>query len=175
MSNGAPAGPQDTRKGPSLHPTRPATLVVAVLAAAAVGWLIIANDYADFPTVQWLPAIIFVGLAVLEFVAAASTRARIERRPGAGPVEPLTIMRYAVLAKASSLAAAIFLGFFGAISAWLLASRDLAQAKTDTPPAVGGLIGAACLLGAALLLERACRVPPRSEDEDKDESKDLEK
>jgi peptidoglycan/LPS O-acetylase OafA/YrhL len=172
VSNGAPAGPNDTRRGPSLHPTRPATLLVAGLAAAAAGWLIIANDYGDFPTIQWLPAVIFVGLAALEMIAAISTRARIERKPGAGPVEPLTVMRYAVLAKASSLAAAIFVGLFAAISAWLLASRNLQQARNDTPAALGALLGAILLLAAALLLERACRVPPRSEDEDEDQTED---
>ena len=172
MSNGAPVGPNDTRRGPSLHPTRPATLVVAGLAAAAVGWLLIANNYSDFPTIQWLPAIIFIGLAVVELVAAITTRARIERKQGAGPVEPLTVMRYAVLAKASSLAAAIFVGLFGAISAWLLSSRNLQHAKDDTPAAVGALLGSILLLIAALYLERACRVPPRDEDEDEDDSSD---
>jgi uncharacterized membrane protein YeaQ/YmgE (transglycosylase-associated protein family) len=146
--------------------------LVAALAAAAVGWLIIANDYGSFPTIQWLPAVIFVGLAALEFIAAISTRSRIERKPGAGPVEPLTIMRYAVLAKASSLAAAIFTGLFGAITAWLLGSRGLQQARTDTPPSIGALIGAIVLLAAALTLERACRVPPRSDDEDEDKGED---
>ncbi len=178
MSNGAPLGRQSQdsqhgRRGPSLRPTRPSTLVVAALAAAAVGWLIIANDYGDFPTIQWLPAIILGGLAAVEFIAAITTRARIERRPGAGPVEPLTVMRYAVLAKASSLAGAIFAGFFGAILTWLLSSRQLRQAVNDTPATIGALIGSIALLATALMLERACRVPPRHDDEEDEDGDDM--
>lgn len=169
---GTPPGSRDTRPGSGLRPTRPATLIVAALAAAALGWLFIANDYADFPTIQWLPAILFTGLAAVEFIAATATKSRIDRKPGSGPIEPLTVMRYAVLAKASSLAAALFTGFFAAVVAWLVGSRgDLVQAANDTPPAVGALIGAVLLLVAALLLERACRVPPQPEDED-DEDED---
>jgi hypothetical protein len=166
---GPPKTPQ-RRQGSGLRPTKPATLIVAALAAAAVGWLFIANDYSDFPTIQWLPTIIFTGLAALEFIAATSTKARIDRKAGSGPIEPLTVMRYAVLAKASSLAAAIFGGFFAAVLAWLLGSRgSLVQAADDTPPAIGAVVGAVLLLIAALLLERACRVPPQPEDEDEED------
>lgn len=163
---GTPPRSREGRPGPGLRPTKPATLIVAALIAAALGWLLIANNYGDFPSIQWLPTIIFGGLAALEFIAATTTKARIDRKPGSGPIEPLTVMRYAVLAKASSLAAALFAGFFAAVVAWLLGSRDLTQATADTPPAVGALIGAVLLLIAALLLERACRVPPQPEDED---------
>ena len=40
-------------------------------------------------------------LAVLEGYAALNTRARIERKPGRDPVDPLAVARYVVLAKAS--------------------------------------------------------------------------
>lgn len=163
MSTNAP----ETGNPPRLGPTKPASLAVAALVAAAVGWLIIANDYRDFPAITWLPAILLTGLAALEVVAANTTKARIDRKPGAGPVEPLVIMRYVVLAKASSLAGAIFAGFFGAVAIWLLASQDrLSHARTDLPPTVGDLIGAVLLMAAALLLERACRVPPNPEDDE---------
>ena len=83
------------------------------------------------------------------------------------PVDPLTVVRYVVLAKASSIVGALFAGFFGAIGIWLLVSRGrLAAASTDLPPAIGGFFGALLLLIGALLLERACRVPPQPEDED---------
>lgn len=165
--------PEDVRRagggdGPRLRPTNPATLVVGALAAAAVGWLIIANDYADFPSVTWLPALILAGLGVLEIIAAVSTKARVERKPGAPPVEPLTVFRYVVLAKASSLVGAIFGGFFGAVVIWLFGQPHGAGSHpaADLPPAIGGFTGALVLLASALLLERACRVPPPPEDED---------
>ena len=80
------------------------------------------------------------------------------------PVEPLTVVRYVVLAKASSIVGALFAGFFGAVTIWLLGSRGPAGAAVDDlPPAIGGLVGAIVLLVGALLLERACRVPPQPE------------
>jgi hypothetical protein len=156
----------DRQQRPRLQPTNPATLIVAFLGAAAVGWIMIARDYNDFPSLTWLPTFITVGLAVLEAIAAVATRARIERRPGAMPVDPHVTVRYVVLAKASSIVGALFGGFFGAVAIWLLAERGrLAAASGDLPPAIGGFIGAIALLIAALVLERACRVPQRPEDE----------
>lgn len=167
MSSNPPGTQQRPGTGPRLRPTNPATLVVAALAAAAVGWLMIARDYGDFPRVTWLPAIITGGLGVLEVIAAIATKARIDRKPGTMPVDPLTVVRYVVLAKASSIVGALFAGFFGAVSIWLLVSRGrLAAAAGDLPPAIGGFIGAIVLLVGAVLLERACRVPPQPEDDE---------
>ncbi|HEY1488251.1 MAG TPA: DUF3180 domain-containing protein, partial [Micromonosporaceae bacterium] len=97
--------PSDPDNGgrPRLAPTNPATLVVAALVAAAVGWLMIARDYTDFPTLTFLPAIITVGLGVLEIITAVATKSRIDRKPGTMPVNPLIVVRYVVLAKASSV------------------------------------------------------------------------
>jgi hypothetical protein len=159
--------PPGTGQRPRLRPTSPATLVVAALVAAAIGWLFIANDYSDFPRVTWLPGIITAGLGVLEIIAALTTKARIDRRPGTEPVDPLTVVRYVVLAKASSVVGALFCGFFGAVAVWLFTSRGrLAAAVTDLPPALGGFFGAVLLLIGALLLERACRVPPQPDEDE---------
>jgi hypothetical protein len=157
----------NNRQKPSLQPTNPATLIVAALGAAAVGWIMVARDYNGFPSLTWLPTFITLGLAALETAAAIATRARIERRPGAIPVDPHIAVRYVVLAKASSIAGALFAGFFGAVGVWLLVERSrLAAASNDLPPAIGGFVGAVALLVAALVLERSCRVPPRPDDED---------
>jgi hypothetical protein len=160
--------PPNDRK-PSLRPTNPASLVVAVLVAAAIGWILIARDYGAFPTLTWLPTIITGGLGALELIAAITTKARIDRKPGTVPVDPLAVVRYVLLAKASSVVGALFAGFFGAIGVWLFADRDqLSAAANDLPPAIGGFAGAVLLLVAGLLLERACRVPPQPEDDDKE-------
>jgi uncharacterized protein DUF3180 len=150
---------------PRLAPTNPATLVVAALAAAAVGWIMIARDYSAFPALTLLPGIITAGLGLLELAVAVPTKARIDRKPGMEPVNGLVVVRYVVLAKASSLVGAILAGFFGALMIWLLAERGrLAAAGNDLPAAIGGFVGALVLLVGALLLERACRVPTRPDD-----------
>jgi len=150
---------------PRLRPTNPATLVVAALVTAALAWLGISRWYGDLPNLNWLPGLTLAGLAVTEGIMARTTKLRIDQRPRAGRVNPLLVARYAVLARASSLAGAIFAGAYGGVFAWALAERTrLAAAQQNLLPAAAGLIGALGLVAAALLLERACRVPRPPED-----------
>jgi hypothetical protein len=154
---------------PTLRPTQPATLVVAALVTAALSWLGISRNFGDLPNLNWLPGLTLAGLAVTEGIMARTTKARIDQRPRAGRVNPLLVARYAVLAKASSLAGAIFAGAYGGVTAWALAERDrLLAAQQNLAPAVAGLVGALGLVAAALLLERACRVPPPPPEDDTD-------
>lgn len=154
---------------PHLGPTSPATLTVAGLAAAALAWLLVSGFYGDFPALSFLPAAILAALAVLEGFLAYNTKARIERRPGHGPVDPLAVARYVVLAKASSLAGSIFAGFYAGVLVWLLAERSRSEATAaishDIPRAIAGLVTSLALVAAALWLERSCRVPKRPEDQ----------
>ena len=148
-----------------MGPTRISTLVVAGLAAAAVAWLLISSlYYSGIPRLPWLPVVTLAGLAVLEAYAAINTRARIERKPGREPVNPLVVARFVVLAKASALAAAIFAGFYAGLGGWLFVETTRA-ALDDRPAAGGGLLASLALVGAALWLERSCRVPERPDDE----------
>ncbi|MEU5563742.1 MULTISPECIES: DUF3180 domain-containing protein [Micromonospora] len=154
-------GPDRSRMGP----TRISTLVVAGLAAAAAAWLLISTFYySGIPQLPWLPVVTLAVLAVLEGYAAVNTRGRIERRPGREPVNALMVARFVVLAKASSLAGAIFAGFYAGLTGWLFVESTRA-ATEDRAPAVGGLIASLALVAAALWLERSCRVPERPEDE----------
>jgi hypothetical protein len=157
-----PRGPAPER--PRMGPTRPSTLIVAGLAAAGLAWLLISSFYQEIPELPWLPTVIITGLAVLEGYAAANTQARIERRPGREPVDPLSVARFVVLAKASSMAGAIFAGFYAGLTGWLLVERTR-SAENDVPAASATLAASLLLVAAALWLERSCRVPKRPDDE----------
>lgn len=152
-------------KEPSVRPTNPATLAVAALASAAVAWLVISRFYGDLPKLPWLPPVTLAALAVAEGVAAHATRARIERQPGREPVDPLTVARYVVLAKASSLAGAIFGGLYAGLTVWLLIERARnTHAASDLPKALAGVVASALLIAGALWLERSCRVPEQPDE-----------
>jgi hypothetical protein len=155
-----------------MGPTRPATLVVAGLAAAALAWLMISHFYGEMPDLPWLPSLTVAALAALEGFAAFNTKARIDRRPGREPVDPLVVARFVVLAKASSLAGALFGGFYAGMLTWLLIERQrLTAAAADLPPAVAGVLTSLGLIATALWLERACRVPKRPDDENEQDGK----
>jgi hypothetical protein len=141
-----------------MRPTSLSVLVVAGLAAAAVGWLLLSALYAQMPRLPWLPIIVLGALAVIEGILAQNTAARIQRKPGMPRVDPLAVARYAVLAKASSLAGALFAGFSAGLLAWL-ALEPTRAARDDVPAAVAGVVAALTLVAAALWLERSCRVP----------------
>lgn len=165
---GSPARPPESEPD-RMGPTRPASLVVAGLAAAAVAWLLISSFYRTFPPLPWLPTITVAGLAVLEGYAAQNTRVRIQRRPGQDPVNPLVVARFVVLAKASALAGSIFAGFCAGLVVWLVFEPTRAAAN-DVPAATAGLVASLALVAAALWLERSCRVP---EQPDQDRSDDV--
>lgn len=157
-----------TEPKPSLRPTNPATLVVAGLIAAAVAWLLVSTWYNRVPSLQWIPAVTLGALALFEVVVANNTRARIARKPGRLPIQPLLVTRWVVLAKASSLAGAIFGGFMGGMVVALVLKGDNGHARADLPPAIAGFVAALALIAAALWLEHACRIPDQPEDKDED-------
>jgi hypothetical protein len=152
---------------PRVRPTSVPTLVLVAVVAAALGWVLFSRFYGSLPPVSLLPALTLLVLAVVEGITAVSTRSRVERRPGTQPVNPLTVARYVLIAKASSVAGAIFLGGYAGILAWVLAHRGrLAAAADDVLPAALGAGASVLLVLAALLLERSCRIPDRPDDED---------
>ncbi|WP_229067777.1 DUF3180 domain-containing protein [Actinoplanes sp. DH11] len=157
--------PDGRRPDPSLRPTSISVLVVAGLAAAALGWLLLSFSYSRLPALPWTPALVLAVLAVAEGMLAQNTSARIQRKPGSPPVEPLAVARYVALAKASSLVGAIFAGFSAGLLTWLLLEPTRA-ARGDIPATAGAFVAALALIGAALWLERSCRVPEQPDRED---------
>ncbi|WP_420813605.1 DUF3180 domain-containing protein [Planosporangium thailandense] len=161
--------PREPTPEPRMRPTKLSTLFVAALAAAAVAWLVISRFYGDIATtLPWLPPFVMLGLALVEAVLAPGTKARIERRNGAPPVNPLAVAWYVVLAKASALGGALFTGLYAGLLTWLVPQRGfLTHVGQDLPQAIVGVIGALALTLAGLWLERACRVPPPPPDDNR--------
>lgn len=163
--------PQEPKSDPSMRPTSISVLIVAALAAAGVGWLLISWSYGSLPDLPWSPVIVLAVLAVAEGLLAQNTSARIQRKAGTLPVDPLAVARYVALAKASSLVGALSAGFSAGLLTWL-AMQPTEQAHNDLAPAAGGLVAALMLVGAALWLERACRIPERPDSKEEDDDSD---
>jgi uncharacterized protein (DUF983 family) len=153
-----------------MRPTSVSVLIVAALAAAALGWLMLSIfKYSLVPLLPWSPVIVLAGLAAVEGVLAQNTSARIQRKPGTARVDPLAVARYVALAKASAVVGALWAGYSGSLLTWLV-TETTQEAHDDRPVAIAGLIVGVLLVGAALWLERACRVPPDPDREDENDS-----
>ena len=152
-----------------MRPTSISVLIVAGLASAALGWIVLGLSYASLPDLPWSPVVVLAGLAVAEALLAQNTSARIQRKPGTQRVDPLAVARYVALAKASSLVGAISTGFCAGLLVYLL-MQNTEAARSDRPVVIAALISAVALVGAALWLERACRVPEQPDAKDDDDS-----
>ena len=86
-------------------------------------------------------------------------RDKVRGRPGR-PMHPISVARFAVLAKASSLGGAALAGFYGGVFGWTFVRRETYASAGDDARVAGLLaLAALALTVAALVLERACRTP----------------
>lgn len=160
-------GPRGNRRGddpdePGLKPTRVRDLLGVAAVVAVVVWLLVRVSYGELPPLPLLAGLILYVLAALEVVIAFVVRSRVARAQVGSSREqlhPITAARVLALAKSSALLAALALGVWVGLLAYLLAQNDSSAADHDTPSAVVGLIGAVALGAAALWLEYCCRTP----------------
>jgi Protein of unknown function (DUF3180) len=141
-------------------------LIAVAVAVGAITWAALDFTYASLPPMPWtaVPTLLLLGLG--EVATGVNIAARIARKPDTKPVEPLVVVRMAALAKASAHAAAVLVGVFGGFVGYLGPSLDKPTPRSDFFVSVGTFLAALVLVGAALFLEYACRVPKGPEDED---------
>jgi len=149
-----------------VKPTRPRDLLAVALVAAVVGNLLIRLTYGSLPGFPLLAGATFGLLGAAEAIAGNGLRARIRRRPGTRPVQPLVAARAVLVAKASSLAGAIMAGVWAGLLAHVLPrAAEVTAAASDSVSGVIGLVSALGLVGGALWLEYCCRTPDDPRDE----------
>ena len=140
--------------------TRPRDLAVAALVAGVVVHLLVRLAYGSLPAIPALAGATLGVLGVAEAIAGSALRARIERRPGTEPVQPLVAARAVLVAQASALGGSIMAGAWAGLLLYVLPrSGELVAAAADTAGAAVGLACALLLVGGALWLERCCRTP----------------
>lgn len=149
-----------------MKPTRPLALVGLLLAAGAITWLVVRTTYTSLPTLPWSAVPTLLLLALGEGFTAINLRARIQRKKGTKPIEPLVVARMAALGKASAYAAMTLAGVFGGFLVHLGSSLDKTTPRHDFLVSGGTFIAAIVLVAAAMFLEYSCRVPKGPDDED---------
>lgn len=147
-------------------PTRARTLLAVVAGLAVLGYLAAELAYGFLPRPTAGAPVTVLLLALAELALARVVRDRVQHRfdargrPPRRALHPVQVARAAALAKASSLTGAAVLGGYGGLLGWTAPRADTLAAAADdlVVVALSALAGLA-LLVAALLLERACRVP----------------
>ncbi|HEX5497318.1 MAG TPA: DUF3180 domain-containing protein [Mycobacteriales bacterium] len=146
--------------------TRIRDLVAIALVTGLLSWVVVRRWYGSFPELTWYVPISLGVLAWVELVAGYQLRARIRRRRGARPVNPLVAARMLALAKASSLVGAGMTGVWAGLMIYVVPRLDfLAAASGDTATSSVGVVCSAGLTAAALWLEHCCRTPDPPEDD----------
>ena len=141
-----------------MTPTRLPVLAGSAAVAAVVTYLLARLAYGALPPLPAYAPVTLVLLALFELGLARAVRNRLLGPVEGRPLHPLQVARAAVLAKASSACGALLAGAYVGLLAHLL-PRTAEQVREDA--VVSGLSAAAALLlvVAALVLERACRLP----------------
>lgn len=149
-----------------MKPTRPSQLLALAVVFALLGYVVYSRAYGSLRLPAYAP-VTLVLLTVVEGGMERVVRTRLAGRggPRSRPIEPMQVARAAVFAKASSITGAILLGGYAGILAWALPRRDeLVVAGHAAAVAGASVLAALALVVAALLLERACRVPGSGRD-----------
>ncbi|HEX7305608.1 DUF3180 domain-containing protein [Lentzea sp.] len=140
--------------------TQPRDLVAVAIIAGILAHLLLRLSYDSLPPLPVLAGSTLFVIAVVEAVFAFSLRARIQRRAGARPVQPLTAARAVALAKASSVLGALMFGAWAGLLIFVIPVRDsFPAASNDLVAAVVGVVSALLLTAAALWLEHCCKTP----------------
>lgn len=145
--------------------TRARDLAAIGILVAVVAWVLVRRYYGALPPLQWFVPLSLGLLGIAELMAARTLRAQIQ---GTGPrsaVDAILASRALVLAKASAVAGAGFVGLWLGLLAYTAPNLGfLAAAANDTVTGVIGVLSSALLVAGALVLENACRTPRPPED-----------
>jgi hypothetical protein len=149
-----------------VKPTRPRDLFAVALVVALLANLVIRLTYGSLPAFPLLAGATFGVLGIAEAIAGNALRARIRRRPGSEPVQPLVAARAVLVAKASALAGAIMAGVWTGLLLHVVPNAgEVTAAAGDSLAGGVGLVCALGLVAGALWLEHCCRTPDDPGDE----------
>lgn len=161
----------DQQPGGSVNLTPPRALVVAAMFGGLAGWLLVVTVNAfdlTAPEVPWTAPLGLIVVTVLVGALAYSTYQRIQVRRER--MEPSRAVALLVLGKASALAGAVVAGGYLAYALLFLSRFDAAAPRDRVIRSAVAVLAGVALCAMGLLLERACKVPRKDEDDDEAET-----
>jgi membrane-associated phospholipid phosphatase len=153
-----------------MNPTRPTTLLVIAVIAAAASWLLVRRNFGTLPPLPWTAVPAMALLAIAEVIAGRHVRARIGGRTNGKPFQPIAVARLVALAKASSAAAAALGGLAAGFGSYVADQLNKPVPRGDAFVSGATIVAAAALIAGALYLERCCRAPRPPDERDQQQS-----
>jgi Protein of unknown function (DUF3180) len=147
-----------------VNPTRPRNLVIAGGIALVIGYVLMRAYYLNSisSALPRTPALSVAIVALVEAQLGRAVRARLAGRPHTKPIMPISVARFAALARASSIAGAVVTGAWAGVLLYTAPrGSQPAVAGADTITSALGVASGVALMAAALWLERGCRQPRR--------------
>jgi hypothetical protein len=150
-----------------VKPTSARLLAVIFVVCGVVAWLAVRASFNSLPPLPFTAVPALLVLAIAEAGLGRNLQARMHGRTGRRPLAATGVAQAAVLARASSAAAAVFGGLAAGVLVYVSDSLGKPVPRHDAIAAGVTLAAALLLCGAALYLERCCRAPrPPEEHED---------
>jgi hypothetical protein len=140
-------------------------LIIAGVSAVA-GWIAIRLAFSSMAPLPWTAIPALGLLAIGELLFGRNISQRLHGKAGVKPIQPMAVPRVVALAKASSVAAAVFGGLAIGVAIYTLPSLSRPAYRHDALAATFTAVAAVALAAAALYLERCCRAPKPPEDDD---------
>ncbi|MFT4187710.1 MAG: DUF3180 domain-containing protein [Aeromicrobium sp.] len=154
----------------AVRPTSARLLAVLLCAGLIVGAVFpaVVRRWGGFvPTLSWTPAVVLGGTAVIVGAVAWGVWRAVHREQLR--VNADRAITHLALGRASSRAGSLFAGLYGGFALAYVDVVETANGRDRVVHGAGAVVGAALLVAAGLLLERACRLPA-GDDEDDDPS-----
>ena len=144
-----------------MKPARAFAAVVTAVFTAAVGWLLLdlwSIQGGRTPPQSFVAAVAILVVAAVVLVLGWEVRRSVrgERKPA---MNPLAAARVAVLSKAAVYGGAVLTGWYAAIGLSLLDDATGVR-RERLLTAAAAAVASAALVGAGLLAQRWCRLPP---------------
>jgi hypothetical protein len=156
--------PPEEPSGGRLAPVSAGALTVWAIAGLVLGWVlprVLGRLDRTSPAVTWTQVLVLFFVAAVLGSVAWSTRRSIRDRTGRP--EAHRMVNRLVLARACALVGALLAGGYGGNAvAWLGVPSERAGERLTF--SLLALLGAVAMVVAALLLERACRIPGDPDD-----------
>ncbi|OZC47491.1 MULTISPECIES: DUF3180 domain-containing protein [Nocardiaceae] len=151
------------------NPTKVGDVLGIFLVASVGTWLLVRVFYGSLPPIPVYAGASLYLVAVVEVVTAVIVRNRIaEHRVGTGlhDLNPLTVYRALVLAKASMLVGTAVVGVCVGFLVYVMPrATTVRAASSDRVGAMVALVAGVAVVGAAVWLEQCCRTPKDRDDE----------